>query len=152
MARGAAYTKQGVTLAVGIGVSIPIMDEDTLHHAAMTDADIDVQVVEYGEAYPNGVAVGLGEVTYAELKSGSISVNGRKVVTSGLASYVRAKEIADVLKGWIQEDSVLLTQPETTLPSVESGLSLKTLNERAVSVPEGPGEALEPSRAGGAAR
>ncbi len=151
--RGASFTGYGVTLAVGIGVPIPIVDEETLHYAAVTDADIVAQVVDYSEAYPMGIAGSLGEVTYAELKSGSITVNGKKVSTSGLSSYVRAKEIAETLKGWIRDGSFLLTQPVTTLPSVDSGVCFKTLNERPVAVTalKSSGDAIENSRAGGTA-
>ncbi len=69
------------------------------------------QVVDYSEAYPNCVPGSLGEVTYAQLKSGSITINGKKVPTAGLSSYVRAKEIATTLKNWIETGAFLLTQP-----------------------------------------
>ena len=57
---------------------------------AVTDADIIAPVVDYSDAYPNGKPEVLGEVTVAQLKSGEISVNGKKVVTAGLSSYARA--------------------------------------------------------------
>jgi L-aspartate semialdehyde sulfurtransferase len=130
--RGASFTGYGVTLAVGIGVPIPILDEETLHYASVTDADIVAQIVDYSEAYPNCVAGSLGEVTYAELKSGSITVNGRKVPTAGLSSYARAREIANTLKSWIEGGSFLLTEPVAHLPSADSGLTFKSLKERPV--------------------
>jgi uncharacterized protein (DUF39 family) len=128
--RGASFTGYGVTLAVGIGIPIPILDEETLHYAAVTDADIVTQIVDYSEAYPNCVPGSLGEVSYAELKSGSISVNGKKVPTAGLSSYAKAKEIADILKSWIERGSFLLTNPVESLPSTDSGIALKPLKER----------------------
>ena len=128
--RGASFTGYGVTLAVGIGVPIPILDEETLHYAAVTDADIVAQIVDYSEAYPNCVPGGLGEVTYAELKSGSIVVTGKKVPTAGLSSYARAKEVATILKQWIENGAFLLTNPVALLPSADSGVTFKPLKER----------------------
>ena len=57
---------------------------------AVTDADIIAPVVDYSEAYPNGKPEVLAEVTVAQLKSGEISVNGKKVVTAGLSSYAQS--------------------------------------------------------------
>ncbi|MGV8074923.1 MAG: homocysteine biosynthesis protein [Syntrophobacteraceae bacterium] len=130
--QGASFTGYGVTLATGIGIPIPVLDEETLQYACVSDSDIVAQVVDYGEAYPNCVPGSLAEVSYAELKSGHIVVKGKKVPTAGLSSYSRAKEIADILKGWIQEGSFLLTQPAVGLPSVDSGVQVKMLNERPI--------------------
>ncbi len=130
--RGASFTGYGVTLAVGIGVPIPILDEETLHYAAVADADIVAQIVDYSEAYPNCVPGSLGEVTYAELKSGSIAVNGKKVSTAGLSSYAGAKEIANTLKQWLENGSFFLTGPVAPLPSADSGITFKPLKERPV--------------------
>jgi len=130
--RGASFTGYGVTLAVGIGVPIPILDEETAYYAAVTDADISAQVVDYSEAYPNCIPGNLGEVTYAELKSGSILVNGKKVPTAGLSSCVRAREIANLLKGWIESGSFFLTQPVVLMPSTDSGVRLKPLQDRPI--------------------
>jgi len=130
--RGASFTGYGVTLAVGIGAPIPILDEEILHHTTVTDTDIVAQIVDYGEAYPNCVPGSLGEVSYAELKSGSIDVNGKKVPTAGLSSYAKAKEIANTLKQWIESGAFLLTSPVASLPSADSGITFKPLKERPV--------------------
>jgi len=130
--RGASFTGYGVTLAVGIGIPIPILDEEILNFVAVTDKDIVAQVVDYSEAYPNCIPGSLGEVTYAELKSGSITVKGKKVPTAGLSSYSRAREVAGILKDWIQEGSFLLSEPVAPVPSVDSGVKFKFLQERPV--------------------
>ena len=38
--RGASFTGYGVTLTVGLGIPIPILDEEILEFVAVTDADI----------------------------------------------------------------------------------------------------------------
>jgi uncharacterized protein (DUF39 family) len=130
--RGASFTGYGVTLAVGIGIPIPILDEEMLNYTAVTDADIVAQVVDYSEAYPNCIPGSLGEVTYAQLKSGSITVKDKKVPTAGLSSYARAGEVANTLKNWIAEGSFLLSEPVAPVPSVESGIKFKPLQERPI--------------------
>ncbi|MCG6980588.1 MAG: homocysteine biosynthesis protein [Deltaproteobacteria bacterium] len=130
--RGASFSGYGVTLAVGIGIPVPILDEEMLNYTAVTDNDIVAQVVDYSEAYPNCIPGSLGEVTYAQLKSGSITVKDKKVPTAGLSSYARAREVASTLKNWIAEGSFLLSEPVAPVPSVESGIKFKPLQERPI--------------------
>ncbi|MGQ9920890.1 MAG: homocysteine biosynthesis protein [Desulfobacca sp.] len=133
--RGASFTGYGVTLAVGLGVPIPILDEEMLYYTAVSDADIVAPVVDYSQAYPQGHAEVLAEVTVAELRSGEITVNGRKVVTAGLSSYARAREIALILKEWLQTGKFFLTEPLVSLPGPESGYACRWLPERPVAAP-----------------
>lgn len=128
--KAASFTGYGVTLAVGIGVPIPILNEEILEFTAVSDSDLVAQVVDYSEAYPNCVPGSLGEVTYAELKSGSIVIDGRRIPTAGLSSYARAKEIAKLLKAWIENGRFLLAEPVELLPSEDSGVKFKALVER----------------------
>ena len=130
--RGASFTGYGVTLAVGIGIPIPILNEEILNHTAVKDEDIVAQVVDYSEAYPNCVPGSLGEVSYAQLKSGSITVNDKKVPTAGLSSYARAREVSSILKDWIAAGSFQLSETVAPLPSVDSGVKFKLLPERPI--------------------
>jgi uncharacterized protein (DUF39 family) len=130
--RGASFTGYGSTLAIGISVPIPILNEEILRYTTVTDAEIVAPIIDYSDSYPKGVPGNLGEVSYAQLKSGSITVQGKKVPTAGLSSYTRAREIASILKGWIQDGAFLLTEPVTTLPSVDSALTFKPLTERPI--------------------
>ncbi|MBW2593798.1 MAG: hypothetical protein JRE58_12510, partial [Deltaproteobacteria bacterium] len=84
---------------------------------AVSDNDLFTQIIDYGNDYPNGTAKSLGQVSYGELKSGSIQFNGITIPTVPLSSYVRAKEIADILKQWISDGDFLLGEPQFTLPS-----------------------------------
>ncbi|MGA2227342.1 MAG: homocysteine biosynthesis protein, partial [Syntrophobacteraceae bacterium] len=122
---------------IGVGVPIPILDEQILLNTCVTDSEIHAQVVDYSSSYPENVPGSIGEVTYAELKSGAIAVNGKKVPTSGLSSYARAREIAHILKSWIEEGRFFLTQPVETVPSVDSGVRFKPLSERPIEPPAG---------------
>jgi uncharacterized protein (DUF39 family) len=128
--RGASFTGYGATLAVGLGIPIPILNEEILAFTAVTDADVTAPVVDYSEAYPNCKPEILAEVTVAQLKSGEITINGRRVITAGLSSYARAREIALLLKAWVEAGTFLLTEPVAPLPAFDSGYSFKPLQER----------------------
>jgi uncharacterized protein (DUF39 family) len=130
--RGVSMQGYGVSLSVGIGIPIPVLSEEILRYTTVTDADIYAPVVDYSEAYPQRKADILGEVSYAQLKSGAIEVNGKKVPASSLSSYPKAVEIAETLKSWIQKGDFTLTEPVAALPGPDAGISLKSLEERAV--------------------
>jgi len=130
--RGASFKGYGCTLIVGLGVPIPILDEELAAQTAVSDADIKAQVIDYSEAYPQIKPGSITEVSYAELKSGEIAVNGKRIETVPLSSYSRARQIAGLLKEWIAAGKFLLNEPAETLPGPESGYSFKLLKERPV--------------------
>ncbi|MFA5146549.1 MAG: homocysteine biosynthesis protein [Candidatus Omnitrophota bacterium] len=129
---GTSFQGYGVTLTVGIGIPIPILDEGILRSAAVRDEDLWAQVIDYSEDYPNGKVGSLGEVNYAQLKSGKITVKGKEVSTASLSSYPKAVEIAQTLKKWIKDRKFFLTEYVQALPGADSGLSFKPLKERPV--------------------
>jgi uncharacterized protein (DUF39 family) len=129
---GISMLGYGCTLAVGIGVPIPILSEEILQYTAVSDEDILATVVDYSQAYPQLKSDILGEVSYAQLKSGSITVRGKEVPTASLSSYPRAVEIASTLKERIRSGKFLLTEPVAPLPGVESGIKFRPLKERPI--------------------
>lgn len=135
--RGTSFLGYGVSLFVGIGIPIPVLDEDVLKYAALKDEDLWTQVIDYSEDYPQGkigpASAQLGEVNYKQLKSGRITVRGKEVPTSSLSSYAKAIEIADGLKGWIKDGKFFLTEPVQPLPGADSGIAFKPLTERPVA-------------------
>ena len=113
---GYSMVGYGITLAVGLGIPIPVLDEEVVRAAAVRDDDLVAPVVDYSVDYPQGTGKVLGEVTYGQLKSGVIEVDGQEVPTSPLSSYSRAREIAEILKEWISSGRFLLAQPVELLP------------------------------------
>lgn len=130
--RGTTMIGYGVTLTVGIGIPIPILSEEICRYTAVKDEDLWTQIVDYSEAYPQGAKGSLGEVNYAQLKSGKISVQGKEVPTGGLSSYPKAAQIASILKQWIEKGEFLLTEPVAYLPGADSGYTFKPLKERPI--------------------
>jgi uncharacterized protein (DUF39 family) len=116
--RGASVTGYGCSLNVGIGVPIPILNEEMARFTAVSDDEIFVPVVDYGLAYPEDGGSPMAYVTYGQLKTGEISIDGRSVVTAPMSSYSGALEIAGILKEWIRSGRFLLGEPQETLSSV----------------------------------
>jgi uncharacterized protein (DUF39 family) len=129
---GTSMLGYGCTLTVGIGVPIPILSEEILRYTTVSDAGILAPIVDYSEAYPQMKPDVLGEVSYAELKSGRVKIQGKDVPTGSLSSYPKAVEIASVLKRWVERGEFLLTEPAAPLPGVDSGITFKALRERPI--------------------
>jgi len=130
---GTSMLGYGCTLTVGIGIPIPVLSEEILRYTTVSDADIFAPIVDYSEAYPKRKSEIICEISYAELKSGHIRVQGKDVPTASLSSYPKAMEIAGILKGWIEKGEFLLTEPVAPLPGVESGITFKPLKERPIT-------------------
>lgn len=113
---GVSIQGYGCSLAVGLGIPIPVLNAEMAQFTGVSDEAIFTQVVDYGKDYPAGKSRSLGQVSYAELKSGQISVAGESIPTVPLSSMVRAREIANTLKEWIQAGDFLLGEPQMTLP------------------------------------
>ncbi|MBC8436541.1 MAG: homocysteine biosynthesis protein [Candidatus Omnitrophica bacterium] len=129
---GTSMLGYGVSLIVGMGVPIPVLDEQAIKFAAISDEEIYAQIVDYSSSYPQGISGSLGEVNYAQLKSGKIAVQGKQVATGNLSSYSKAREISEELKSWIKKGDFLLSEPVAPLPGAESGYAFKPLKERPI--------------------
>jgi len=113
---GVSLQGYGCSLSVGLGIPIPILNEEIVKHTAVSDEEIFTQIVDYGYDYPNGISKSYGQVSYAELKSGSIKFKGEIVQAVPLSSLVKAREIAETLKNWISKENFTLCEPQFTLP------------------------------------
>ena len=129
---GTGMLGYGATLIVGIGVPIPVLDEETVRCAAIKDEEIYTQIIDYSQSYPQMIPGSLGEVNYAQLNSGKITVQGKEVPTGNLSSYSKAREIAEELKDWIKKGDFVLTEPVAPIPPAESGYAFKSLKERPI--------------------
>ncbi len=116
---GTSHLGYGCSMAVGLGIPIPILNEEVARYAGLGDDELFTQVVDYAYDYPNGIKRNYGFVSYAELKSGKIKVLDKEVPTVPISSYVRAREIAEILKDWIRKGEMLLTEPVAPIPGAE---------------------------------
>jgi uncharacterized protein (DUF39 family) len=130
--RGISMLGYGCTMAIGIGIPIPILSDEVLKYTTVEDKDIFAPIVDFSKDYPQRKPRVLGEVSYAELRSGIIEIKGKKIPTASLSSYSRAVEIASTLKEWILKGEFTLTEPVAPLPGVGSKAILKALKERPI--------------------
>ncbi len=107
--KGATFYGYGVSLFVGIGIPIPVLNERIAKKAAICDADIVTEVIDYGVCRRERPV--LRKVTYEELKSGMIEIEGKEVPTSPLSSFYMANKVADALKSRIESGKFLLSLP-----------------------------------------
>lgn len=114
---GVGLQGYGCSLNVGLGIPIPVLNEEMAAYTGISDEEIFTQIIDYGNDYPNGISKSYGQVSYAELKSGFINIKGKKVPTVPLSSHVKAEEIANILKEWISKEKFLLGEPQFTLPN-----------------------------------
>ena len=123
--KGLTFTRYGSSLGVGIGVPIPILDEDMARCCAVTNNDILAAVFDYSQ--PTRSRPVLREVSYAELRSGDINIKGKHVPTSSLSSMYKAKQVSEVLKSWILKGEFTIQEPVQSFPKDRP---LKTLDVR----------------------
>jgi L-aspartate semialdehyde sulfurtransferase len=115
--RGASLLGYGTSLVVGLGVPIPILNEDLAWFTSVSNRELTCPVTDYGRDYPAGEGAPLAEVTYADLLAGRITVQGRTVPSTPLSSLRGAREIAGILKEWIHSGQFTLGVPQVPLPS-----------------------------------
>jgi uncharacterized protein (DUF39 family) len=127
---GLSYIGYGATMAVGIGIPIPILDEEILMYTAVKDEDIYCPVVDFKEGYPYSKPIDLGFVNVADLKKGKVIIQGKEVITTPQSSYPRARLIAATLKEWIKEGKFELTRPVAQLPGADADIQFKSIPER----------------------
>ena len=75
---GVSFLGYGCSLAVGVGIPIPLLNEEMAHFCGVSDADLMAPIVDYGGDYPAGTSQILGQVSYAQLKSGTPLPGGQR--------------------------------------------------------------------------
>ena len=110
----AVFEKYGTSLYVGVGIPIPVLNEEIMKQLSISNEDIYTSVFDYSVS--EGPKPILGEVSYKELRSGKIRINGKEVKTAPLSSLKKAREIANELKTWIQKGDFLLQEPIEAFP------------------------------------
>ncbi|MFA6816789.1 MAG: homocysteine biosynthesis protein [Lentisphaeria bacterium] len=125
--RGCSFKGYGVSLTLGIGIPIPLLNMRILRHTCVRDCDIKANIIDYSHDYPTNNGKVWGTTDYASLKSGEITVNGCTIQTSSLSSYFMAQEIAQILKAEIADGKFQISAPVELLPRKQTmkGLPLR---------------------------
>jgi uncharacterized protein (DUF39 family)/predicted transcriptional regulator len=121
--RAATMTGYGVSMYIGLGIPIPVLDVETVRATAVKDEDIFVDIVDYG--IPSRSRPTLRSVSYAELKSGFVELAGEEVRTSSLSSYRKAREVALAVKSWVEEEKLSICMPTRPIDHQKKAMPLR---------------------------
>ncbi|MDX1976585.1 MAG: homocysteine biosynthesis protein [Pseudanabaenaceae cyanobacterium bins.68] len=112
--RGCYFRNYGASLMLGVGVPLPVLNEEVVLRAAVLDHEITAPVIDF--SIPRRVRPTFGSVSYAQLKSGKIQVAGVTIRTAPLASIYLSGQVAETLKHLINQGQFYLTSPVADLP------------------------------------
>lgn len=118
--RGVSLRGYGVSLALGVGIPIPILNEEILKRTCVRDRDILAPVVDYSSEYPQKTGRILGHVSYEQLRGGEIEIKGKASKVGSLSSYYKALEIANLLADEVRRGDFFLAEPSALLPKDRS--------------------------------
>lgn len=113
--KGCYFKSYGPSLMLGVGIPLPVLSEAVIERCAVQDQDLVAPVVDF--SIPRRVRPTFGLVSYAQLKSGRITVDGRSLRAAPLASIYLSRLVAQELKAWIEAGQFLLTEPVAPIPS-----------------------------------
>ena len=114
-----------VSLYVGVGIPIPVLDKDLMKSLTLENKDIDTNIIDYSVKKKSKPS--LGRVSYEELQSGSIELDGKTIRTAPISSMSKARKIAKLLKKQIEDGTFLLQQP---IELFDTSSSVKSLPQR----------------------
>jgi uncharacterized protein (DUF39 family) len=113
--RGCYFRGYGPSLMLGVGIPLPVLTEDVIAHCAIQDKDLVAPVVDF--SIPRRVRPTFGLVSYAQLKSGRLTIDAQSVRVAPLASLHLSLEVARELKRWLEAGTFTLTEPVAPIPS-----------------------------------
>lgn len=113
--KGCYFKSYGPSLMIGVGIPLPVLSEAVVERCAVQDQDLVAPVVDF--SIPRRVRPTFGLVSYAQLKSGRITLEGRSVRSAPLASIYLSRQVALELKQWIEAGTFTLTEPVAPIPS-----------------------------------
>ena len=130
--RGVSFKGYGVSLAVGVGIPIPILSPEILLRATVRDRDIYAPVIDYADDYPQKTGNVITHLNYQQLRQGEVEIRGQSVEVGSLSSYTGALEIAELLKDEIANGDFSLTKPIARLPQKQGmkGLEVHSPDKR----------------------
>ncbi len=112
--RGCYFRSYGPSLMLGVGVPLPMLNEEVVARCAVQDQDLVAPIVDF--SIPRRVRPTFGLVSYAQLKSGRVTIDGKTVRVAPLASVYLSRQVALDLKQRIAEGTFTLTEPVAPIP------------------------------------
>ncbi|HEY9698488.1 MAG TPA: homocysteine biosynthesis protein [Trichocoleus sp.] len=112
--RGCYFRSYGPSIMLGVGIPLPVLNEEVVARCAVRDQELVAPVVDF--SIPRRVRPTFGLVSYAQLKSGKLTIDGKTVRAAPLASIHLSRQVALELKQWIVSGQFTLTEPVAPIP------------------------------------
>jgi ferredoxin len=106
--KAAIFHGYGSSMYVGIGIPIPVLNAEIAKNTGISDREIETNIIDY--SVPSRTRPVLGRVNYEQLKSGSVRIGEREIPTAPLVSYSKSKQVALLLKQWIEQKKFFLSE------------------------------------------
>ncbi|BAW95410.1 hypothetical protein NIES970_03150 [[Synechococcus] sp. NIES-970] len=126
--RGCYFTKYGPSLMLGVGVPLPVLHEEVITHCAVQDKEIVAPVMDF--SIPRRVRPTFGLVSYGQLKTGKLTIEGKTVKVAPVTSLYLADQVAETLKKWITIGDFTLTEPVAPISGDRPFLSQDQWSQR----------------------
>lgn len=115
---GCYFKGYGPSLMLGVGVPIGVVSEAVIARCAVLDKDLVAPIVDF--SIPRRVRPTFGLVSYAQLKSGKVNIDGKSVRVAPLASLYLSRQVSLALQAEIRSGRFLLSEPVARLPTDRS--------------------------------
>ncbi len=112
--RGCYFKNYGPSLMLGVGIALPVLQEEVIHNCSVVDQNIVAPVIDF--SIPRRVRPTFGLVSYTQLQKGHVTIDGKSVRVAPLASKYRSRQVAQELRQWIETGKFTLTEPVASLP------------------------------------
>jgi uncharacterized protein (DUF39 family) len=100
----------GITISLGMGFAIPVIDEDIAKSVMIRNKLIKTRLMDYA----TGKCIGF--VNYEELISGKVELQDRKIPARTMTDIRASANITEILQDWVRKGKFLLTESVKNLP------------------------------------
>lgn len=107
--RGGYLKSFGPVLYIGVGVPIPVLNDEIAENLTITDDKINTTIVDF--SIPRRTKPTFGQCTYEELRTSTVIINNKPTLVAPLASMAWAIDMCNVLKDSILKKQFLLSEP-----------------------------------------
>ena len=123
--RGGYLKSFGPVLYIGIGIPVPVLNEEIAHSLSITDDKIHTTIVDF--SIPRRTKPIFGQCSYSELRTSTILINNKPTLSAPLSSMSGAIEIAGLIRNEIQNKTFYLSEP---IERINTEIEMKKLDPR----------------------
>jgi uncharacterized protein (DUF39 family) len=100
----------GISISLGMGFAIPVINEDIAKSVIIRNKQIKTRLIDYA----TGKCIGF--VNYEELMSGKVELSGKKIPSRTMTDIRASANIAEILQDWVRKGKFFITELVRNLP------------------------------------